>query len=118
MKKAVVILRPNMYTQTKRVLEQEGFSSFSAASVHGCGKKAIPMSAADNSVASSDNTAHRFVAKKMLIVYIRDEDEEPFVRAIFSVNSTGNAGDGKIFIIPVSRVVRIRTNETDENALL
>lgn len=118
MKKAIVILRPNMYAQTKRALEQEGFSSFSAAGVHGRGKKAIPMLAAEKGTVSSNDTAHRFVAKKMLIVYIRDEDEEAFVRVIFSVNSNGNAGDGKIFIIPVSRVVRVRTNETDENALL
>ena len=42
---------------------------------------------------------------------------EPTVRAIMSSARTGEVGDGKIFVLPVERVHRIRTGETDEGAV-
>jgi nitrogen regulatory protein P-II 1 len=48
-------------------------------------------------------------------------DSEPFVdltiEAIRSAACTGDVGDGKIFVLPVERVVRIRTGETDVEAV-
>jgi nitrogen regulatory protein P-II 1 len=37
--------------------------------------------------------------------------------AIQKYSHTGNMGDGKIFVYPVSRVIKIQTNESDESAL-
>jgi nitrogen regulatory protein P-II 1 len=42
---------------------------------------------------------------------------DPTVRAIMSAARTGEVGDGKIFVLPVERVHRIRTGETDEGAV-
>ena len=42
---------------------------------------------------------------------------EPTVRAIMSSARTGEVGDGKIFVLPVERIHRIRTGETDEAAV-
>jgi nitrogen regulatory protein P-II 1 len=42
---------------------------------------------------------------------------EPTVRAIMSSARTGEVGDGKIFVLPVERVHRIRTGEIDEGAV-
>ncbi len=42
---------------------------------------------------------------------------EPTVRAIMSSARTGEVGDGKIFVLPVERVHRIRTGEVDEGAV-
>jgi nitrogen regulatory protein P-II 1 len=42
---------------------------------------------------------------------------EPTVRAILDSARTGDVGDGKIFVLPVERVYRIRTGETDEMAV-
>jgi nitrogen regulatory protein P-II 1 len=42
---------------------------------------------------------------------------EPTVRAIMSSARTGDVGDGKIFVLPVERVHRIRTGEIDEGAV-
>jgi nitrogen regulatory protein P-II 1 len=42
---------------------------------------------------------------------------EPTVRAIMGAARTGEVGDGKIFVLPVERVHRIRTGETDEGAV-
>jgi nitrogen regulatory protein P-II 1 len=48
---------------------------------------------------------------------VSDEFVEPTVQAICDGARTGEVGDGKIFVVPVERVVRIRTGETDEAAV-
>ena len=48
---------------------------------------------------------------------VSDEYVQPTVDAICDGARTGEVGDGKIFVVPVERVVRIRTGETDEAAV-
>jgi nitrogen regulatory protein P-II 1 len=48
---------------------------------------------------------------------VSDDFVEPTVQAICDGARTGEVGDGKIFVVPVERVVRIRTGETDEAAV-
>ena len=42
---------------------------------------------------------------------------EPTIKALCEGGRTGEVGDGKIFVVPLERVVRIRTGETDETAV-
>ena len=58
-----------------------------------------------------------FVPKVMLKICVKSEDLDKAVHAIVEAARTGEVGDGKIFIYPIQRVVRIRTNEADEQAL-
>jgi nitrogen regulatory protein PII len=58
-----------------------------------------------------------FVPKVLLKICVKSEDVEKATRAIVEAARTGEVGDGKIFIYPVSHVVRIRTGEADEQAL-
>lgn len=58
-----------------------------------------------------------FVPKVMLKVAVRNEDLEKAVRAITEAARTGNVGDGKIFVYDLTKVVRIRTGETNNEAL-
>ena len=69
-------------------------------------------------------TTYRGVTVKMeLVEKVRLEIgvSDPFVdvaiRAILSAARTGEVGDGKIFVVPLERVVRIRTGETDVDAV-
>jgi nitrogen regulatory protein P-II 1 len=48
---------------------------------------------------------------------VTDPFVEPTVKAIADGAQTGEVGDGKIFVVPVERVVRIRTGETDDAAV-
>jgi len=48
---------------------------------------------------------------------VSDEFVDPAVKAICEGARTGEVGDGKIFVLPVEQVVRIRTGETDEAAV-
>ncbi len=50
-------------------------------------------------------------------VAVSDPFVEPTIEALCSGGRTGEVGDGKIFVVPLERVVRIRTGETDDSAV-
>jgi nitrogen regulatory protein PII len=58
-----------------------------------------------------------FVPKVMLKLAVKSEEADSAVQAIVEAARTGEVGDGKIFIYPIAKVVRIRTGETNEQAL-
>jgi len=58
-----------------------------------------------------------FLPKVRIEVVVRDEDVERCVDAIVAAARTGKIGDGKIFVTPVARAIRIRTGELDEAAI-
>ena len=58
-----------------------------------------------------------FVPKVLLKICVKGADAEPAVKAIAEAARTGEVGDGKIFVYPIERVLRIRTGEADEQAL-
>lgn len=118
MKKAMIIIRPERYRQTKEALEQEGFSAFSVMNVLGRGKKSVEFSAGDGSCNNEASSYHRLMTKKMIIVYINDEDESRLSGTVIKVNKTEQEGDGKIFVLPVKRSIRIRTGEENEDVLV
>ena len=55
--------------------------------------------------------------KVRLEIGVSDHFVEPTVRAILSAGTTGDVGDGKIFVMPVEKVYRIRTGEEDQRAV-
>ncbi len=58
-----------------------------------------------------------FVPKVLIKVAVRSEDLDKAIEAISSSARTGRVGDGKLFVYPLQKVVRIRTGETDNDAL-
>ena len=50
-------------------------------------------------------------------IAVSDDFVEPTIQALCAGARTGEVGDGKIFVVPVERVVRIRTGETDQAAV-
>jgi nitrogen regulatory protein P-II 1 len=55
--------------------------------------------------------------KVRLEIGVSDHFVQPTVRAILSAGTTGQVGDGKIFVLPVEKVYRIRTGEEDQAAV-
>jgi nitrogen regulatory protein P-II 1 len=55
--------------------------------------------------------------KVRLEIGVSDHFVDPTVRAILSAGATGEVGDGKIFVLPVEKVYRIRTGEEDRSAV-
>ncbi len=58
-----------------------------------------------------------FVPKVLLKICVRNDDLDKAVETIVSNSRTGEVGDGKIFIYPVTRTIRIRTGEENDEAL-
>ena len=55
--------------------------------------------------------------KVRLEIGVSDNFVDPTVRAILSAGKTGDVGDGKVFVLPVEKVYRIRTGEEDRSAV-
>jgi nitrogen regulatory protein PII len=58
-----------------------------------------------------------FIPKVLLKVCVKSEDLDKALKVIVDSARTGEVGDGKIFVFPVAHVVRIRTGETNEQAI-
>jgi nitrogen regulatory protein PII len=58
-----------------------------------------------------------FVPKILLKICVKSEEVDKATGAIVEAARSGEVGDGKIFVYPVERVIRIRTGETNEQAL-
>lgn len=75
------------------------------------GLPAVTISAAHG--LSVERGAFDQVAKTKLEVIVPDEQVEQLVQAIQKAAHTGNPGDGRIFVLPVETMVKIRTREMD-----
>ncbi len=51
------------------------------------------------------------------MMVVNDDEVDKVVELIIEVNKTGNMGDGKIFVMPVTDAIRVRTGETGTDAL-
>lgn len=58
-----------------------------------------------------------FLPKIKIEIVVKDEEVEKVVNTIMKSAQTGRVGDGKIFILPVEDVIRIRTGERGESAI-
>nr|MBC8189120.1 P-II family nitrogen regulator [Puniceicoccaceae bacterium] len=58
-----------------------------------------------------------FLPKTMIETVVEDEVVEQAVAAIVKAAKTGKIGDGKVFVLPIESAVRIRTDETDGDAI-
>ncbi len=58
-----------------------------------------------------------FVPKVTLKIAVSSEDLDRALEAVTTAARTGNVGDGKVFVYELSKVIRIRTGETDNDAL-
>ena len=58
-----------------------------------------------------------FVPKVLLKICVNDADVDEAVNVIIEAARTGEVGDGKIFVYPITEVVRIRTGQKNESAI-
>jgi nitrogen regulatory protein PII 2 len=137
MKEITAIIRRDKLPETKKILEELGYPSMSIQSVEGRGKQKGAMCAEmDSEMPDSYCTAVRlkptpstyalehtlpkvalFVPKRLLTIVVPDDLVTKIVKSIISVNKTGRNGDGKIFVSPVEAALRVRTGETDGEAI-
>lgn len=127
MKEITAVIRMNMINPTKQALSLAGYPSLTCRKVLGRGKKKVDYELINNLLDGAEITSpkaaevisegHRLIPKRQIIMVVPDEDVERVCKIIIEINQTKSAGDGKIFISPIEKTVRVRTGETDEAAL-
>lgn len=128
MKEVIAIIRVNRINQTKKALLDAGFPSFTGLKAMGRGRKSVDfqvMEAMEQSGSLSETPdilttigqGGRLIPKRYLSIAVPDERVKKLVDIIIKVNRTTEAGDGKIFVLPLNNVHRVRTGESGETAL-
>jgi nitrogen regulatory protein P-II 1 len=112
MKKVEAIIREEKLDAVKRALEEKSYFGMTVSEVSGRGKqKGIPLQWRVGEYRVD------LLPKLKIELVVLDEDVPVAIDAIIRNARTGELGDGKIFVLPVEHVVRVRTGDRDENAI-
>ena len=112
MKLITTIVRPERLPEVKAALFQAGVTGITLSRVSGHGgEQEIVSQYRGNTVVME------FHEKVKIEMVCSEPFVEPCIKAILASARTGEVGDGKIFIQPIERVIRIRTGENDNAAL-
>ncbi len=122
MKEIMAIVRQNKVNATKDALADAGFPAFTCRKIMGRGKNPIDIALIET-IMSNDampvthmgehmTEASRLIPKRCFMLAVPDEEVERLVNVIMEVNSTGNRGDGKIFVLPITESYRVRDGES------
>ena len=123
MKEVMAVIRMNKINQTKRALAAEGIVSLHARECLGRGKGLVDfivLKGAEQKyeeAMSELGNSQRLIPKRLLTMVLPDKLVKKAVNVIINENRTGKSGDGKIFVMPVSESIRIRTGETGNDTL-
>ena len=106
------VIKPSALDKVKSQLAQMGILGVTALECKGFGKQ------------KGHTERYRgarmdvgFIPKVLLKIAVRDEDLDQATGAILDAAGTDQIGDGKIFVYPLAKAIRIRTGETDDDAL-
>ena len=113
MNKIEAIVRPEKLEPVKEALADAGFVGLNIVNVTGRGvQKGIVHSGRGGEEYRVD-----MLPKSKIELVVKDADTERAVNTIIEAARTGAIGDGKIFIMPVSEAIRVRTGERGEASL-
>jgi len=111
MKKVEAIIRKSKFSSVKKALHEVGVNFFSYRDVTGLGNEKEGHVYRGVSYSTSD------IQRRYLSIVVNDDYEEVTINAILTAGSTGDVGDGKIFVSQIDEVYRIRTGEKGGNTL-
>ena len=112
MKKIEAIIKPFKLTEVKDALNEIGVTGMTVTEVKGFGRQKGHTEIYRGSEYTVD-----FLPKLKMDIVLTDEKVDGAIAAIIGAARTGKIGDGKIFILPLEQVIRIRTEEKNESAL-
>ena len=112
MKKIEAIIKPFKLDEVKEALHGIGIQGMTVTEVKGFGRQK-----GHTELYRGAEYVVDFLPKVKIEVVVEDRMVERAVEAIQHAAHTGKIGDGKIFVSAVEQVVRIRTGETDEDAV-
>jgi len=108
MKMVKAIIKPERFEFVKKALEEKGFAGMTISEVRGRGEQKGITLQYRGGLMTVD-----LLPKIQLEIVVRDTDVDNLVATITEAARTGKIGDGKIFIMPLEKSIRIRTGEME-----
>ena len=112
MKLIIAIIKPFKLEDVRDALLAVGVQGMTITEVKGYGRQK-----GHTEIYRGAEYAVNFLPKIRIEIAVADEDADRVVEAISAGAKTGQIGDGKIFVMPIEQALRIRTGETDADAL-
>ncbi len=112
MKLVKAIIKPFKLEEVKEALSELGIEGMTVTEVKGFGRQKGHTEIYRGSEYTVD-----FLPKVMVDIAIADDLVAKTVEAVSKAAKTGKIGDGKIFVLPLDEVIRIRTDETGDGAI-
>ena len=112
MKLIVAIIKPFKLDDVKEALQEIGLTGITVTEARGFGRQK-----GHTELYRGAEYVVDFLPKVKIEVVVMDDMVEKTIEAILSAAQTGRIGDGKIFVLPVEDVIRIRTGERGPNAI-
>jgi nitrogen regulatory protein PII len=112
MKMVTAVIQPFKLDEVREALGEVGVQGITVSEVRGFGRQR-----GHKEIYRGAEYAVAFIPKVRLETAVPDALTERVVEAIMKAGKTGKVGDGKIFVMELTQVVRIRTGEHDESAL-
>ncbi len=112
LKKIEVIIKPFKLEEVKEALTEVGIEGMTVTEVKGFGRQKGHTEIYRGSEYTVD-----FLPKIKLEIILAEASVDKAIAAIVKAAKTGKIGDGKIFVLPVSEVIRIRTEDKGEKAI-
>jgi len=112
MKKIEAIIKPFKLEDVKDALSEAGITGMTVTDVKGYGRQQ-----GHSELYRGAEYIVDFLAKTKLELIVNDDEVDNVVKLISTSAKTGKIGDGKIFVMSVDEVIRIRTGETGNEAV-
>lgn len=112
MKKIEAIIKPFKVDDVREALSDIGITGMTVTEGKGFGRQK-----GHTELYRGAEYVVDFLPKVKIEIVVADTDCDRCIEAIASATRTGRIGDGKIFVAPIQKVIRIRTGEQDEDAL-
>ena len=112
MKKIEAIIKPFKLDEVKEALQEAGIQGITVIEAKGFGRQK-----GHTELYRGAEYVIDFLPKVKVEVVVEDNLVENVIEAIINAAKTGKIGDGKIFVLPLEQAIRIRTGETDAEAI-
>ncbi len=112
MKLVTAVIKPHKWEDVRVALEAVGVTGMTVCEVSGYGRQK-----GHTEVYRGAEYDISLVPKVRIEIAVDEADADAVVEAIVGAARTGRIGDGKVWVTPVERVVRVRTGDRDEAAL-
>ncbi len=112
MKKIEAIIKPFKLDDVKDALNEIGITGMTVSDVKGYGRQK-----GHTEIYRGAEYIVDFIPKVKIEIVIAADQVDQAVDTIRTAANTGKIGDGKIFVIPIERIVRVRTGEEDRDAV-